>query len=255
MRTRHPRRYDIRAAALLLEGAWRALGRLYPMVAVGPDLARRYRGGRVLPIVISLVDEEHVTSREEALARPYDGELTALSVGRLDPEKNPLLLADVLSRLRHEDPRWRLVVCGDGTMRDELAERLRANGDEDHAEMLGYLSLDAGLRERYRDSHVFLHVSWTEGVPQVLFESFAAGLPVVATAVGGVPELAEGRSVLIPPGDAGAATEAVLRVASDPRLRTELVDAGLESVKVHSLDSEARRVAALFGADEGDPAA
>jgi hypothetical protein len=61
--------------------------------------------------------------------------------------------------------------------------------------------------------------------------------------------------VLIPPGDAVAATEAVLRVASDPGLRAELVDAGLESVKVHSLDSEARRVAALFGADESDPAA
>ena len=75
---------------------------------------------------------------------------------------------------------------------------LRANGDEEHAELLGYVSLDGGLRDLYRDSHVFLHVSWTEGVPQVLFESFAAGLPVVATAVGGVPELAEGRSVLIP---------------------------------------------------------
>ena len=65
-------------------------------------------------------------------------------------------------------------------------------------DFLGYLSLDSGLRDHYRDSHMFLHVSWTEGVPQVLFESFAAGLPVVATAVGGVPELAEGRSVLDP---------------------------------------------------------
>ncbi|HEU0023646.1 MAG TPA: glycosyltransferase family 4 protein [Thermoleophilaceae bacterium] len=248
MRTRHPRRYDIRLAALMLEGLWRLLGRRYPMVAVGPDLARRYRGREVLPIVISLVDEEHVTSREEALARPYDGELTVLSVGRLDPEKNPLLLADVLERLRRDDPRWRLVVCGEGTMKDDLAERLRANGLEEHAALLGYVSLDGGLRELYRASHVFLHVSFTEGVPQVLFESFAAGLPVVATAVGGVPELAEGRSVLIPPGDADAATEATRRVATDPDLRAELVDAGLESVRRHSLDSEAQRVAALLGA-------
>ena len=96
MRTRHPRRYDIRGAAMVLEGIWRVLGRRFPMVAVGPDLARRYGGGEVLPIVISLVDDEHVTTREEALARSYDGDLTLLSVGRLDPEKNPLLLADVL---------------------------------------------------------------------------------------------------------------------------------------------------------------
>ena len=246
MRTRHPGRRGILLAALLLEGVWRALGRIYPLVAVGPDLARRYRGGEVLPIVISLVDDEHVTSREDALTRSYDGDLSVLSVGRLDPEKNPLLLADVFARLREHDPRWRLVVCGDGTMKDELAEALRAAGVEEHAELLGYVSLDGGLRDLYRNSHVFLHVSWTEGVPQVLFESFAAGLPVVATAVGGVPELAEGRSVLIPPGDADAATEATRRVVSDPELRTQLVDAGLECVSRFSLDSEAQRVTALF---------
>jgi glycosyltransferase involved in cell wall biosynthesis len=246
MRTRHPGRRGILLAALLLEGVWRALGRIYPLVAVGPDLARRYRGGEVLPIVISLVDDEHVTSREEALTRSYDGDLSVLSVGRLDPEKNPLLLAEVFARLREHDPRWRLVVCGDGTMKDELAGALRAAGVEDHAELLGYVSLDGGLRDLYRNSHVFLHISWTEGVPQVLFESFAAGLPVVATAVGGVPELAEGRSVLIPPGDAEAATEATRRVVSDAELRTQLVDAGLECVGRFSLDSEAQRVTALF---------
>jgi glycosyltransferase involved in cell wall biosynthesis len=253
MRTRHPRRYDIRGAAMVLEGIWRALGRAFPMVAVGPDLARRYGGGEVLPIVISLVDEEHVTTHGEALARSYDGDLTLLSVGRLDPEKNPLLLADVLARLREKEPRWRLVVCGDGTMRRDLEDRVREAGNEDHADFLGYLSLDSGLRDHYRDSHMFLHVSWTEGVPQVLFESYAAGLPVVATAVGGVPELAEGRSVLIPPGDADAAVEACERVASDPALRAGLVDAGLECLKLYSLDSEAGRVAALLaGATAGE---
>jgi glycosyltransferase involved in cell wall biosynthesis len=255
MRTRHPRRYDIRGAAQVMEAIWRGLGRLFPMVAVGPDLARRYRGGEVLPIVISLVEDEDVTTREEALARSYDGDLTLLSVGRLDPEKNPLLLADVLARLREQEPRWRLVVCGDGTMRQELEDRVRESGNEDHADFLGYLSLDSGLRDHYRDSHMFLHVSWTEGVPQVLFESFAAGLPVVATAVGGVPELAEGRSVLIPPGDVDAAVDACRRVATDPALRAELIDAGLGCLKRYSLDSEASRVAAvLAGAAPGDVA-
>jgi hypothetical protein len=62
-----------------------------------------------------------------------------------------------------------------------------------------------------------------------------------------VPELAEGRSVLIPAGDPDAAVEATRAVASDPALRERLVDAGLETVRRHSLDSEAGRVAALFG--------
>ncbi len=178
MRTRHPRRYDIRGAAMVLEGDLARAGapasRWWPWGRTSPGAIG---GGEVLPIVISLVDEEHVTTREEALARSYDGDLTLLSVGRLDPEKNPLLLADVLARLREQEPRWRLVVCGDGTMRQELEDRVRESGNEDHADFLGYLSLDSGLRDHYRDSHMFLHVSWTEGVPQVLFESFAAGLP------------------------------------------------------------------------------
>jgi len=256
MRTRHPRRYDIRAAAWVLEGLWRLMARTHPLVAVGPDLARRYRGSQVLPIVISLVDEEHVTTREAALGRDYDGQVRVLSVGRLDPEKNPLLLADVLQRLRAEDPRYQLIVAGDGSMRDELAARLAELGVADHARLLGYMSLDGGLREVYTDSHVFLHVSWTEGVPQVLFESFAAGLPVVATAVGGVPELADGRSVLIPPGDPDAAVRATRSIVADAELRADLVDAGLESVRRFSLNSEAERVAELLtGAGADRPAA
>src|SRR5262249_54859450 len=53
-------------------------------------------------------------------------------------------------------------------------------------ELLGYVPLDDGLLDVYRTSHVFLHVSWTEGLPQVLFEASAAGTPVVATDTGGV---------------------------------------------------------------------
>ena len=221
------------AARFHARGLLARLRTAVPMVAVGPDLARRYRAGR-RPADSHLASGRRSTSlRVKRLSpAPYDGELTALSVGRLDPEKNPLLLC----RRALEAARARTRVA---------ARRVRRRDDERRAgrapprqrqtrttpSCLGYVSLDSGLRKRYRDSHVFLHVSWTEGVPQVLFESFAAGLPVVATAVGGVPELAAGRSVLIPPGDAVAASEAVLRVATDPRLRAELVDAGLECVK------------------------
>ena len=89
-------------------------------------------------------------------------------------------------------------------------------------------------------------MSWTEGVPQVLFEAFAAGLPVVATAVGGVPEVADGRALLIPPGDADAAAAGLRRLAGDESLRARLVEAGLEAAREHSAEAECRRVATFI---------
>src|SRR6185436_14790345 len=188
-RGRHPHRRWVHFVADALDAMYRALSRVFGVIVVGPDLARHYaRATRLLEISVSMIDDEDIVSEQDALARSYDGELTILSVGRLDPEKNPLLLADVLARLRRDDPRWRLVVCGDGPLEGELVDRLRALGVAEHAELRGYLTLDDGLLELYRRSHAFLHVSWTEGLPQVLFEAFAAGLPIVATAVGGVPD-------------------------------------------------------------------
>ena len=145
------------------------------------------------------MEEAQIVTPEDALARSYDGELQVLNVGRLDPEKNPLLLADVLARLRENDPRWRLVVCGDGPLQDALAERLAALGLSEHADLRGYVTFDGGLLDAYRSSHAFLHVSWTEGFPQIMFEAFAGGLPVVGTAVGGVAEGVGDAALLIPP--------------------------------------------------------
>jgi glycosyltransferase involved in cell wall biosynthesis len=199
-------------------------------------------------LAVSLISETDVVSASELERRSYDGELRILSVGRLETEKNPLLLADVLAKLRERDERWRLTVCGEGAMATELAERLRDLGVAEQAELLGYVPIDAGLLELYRRSHAFLHVSWTEGLPQVVFEAFAAGLPVVATAVGGVPEAVGEAGLLVPPGDSKAAASALARVAADDSLRQRLVRAGLEEARHHTIEAECRRVAEFIGA-------
>ena len=126
------------------------------------------------------------------------------------------MLADVAARLGDD---WRLIVCGEGPLEDELRARIDALGVADRVELRGYLPLDGGLMDLYRSADAFLHVSWTEGVPQVLLEAFAAGTPVVATAVGGVPEAVGEAALLIPPGDPDAAARALGRLASEPGLR------------------------------------
>ena len=101
----------------------------------------------------------------------------------------------------------------------------------------------------YQDSHALLHVSWTEGFPQVLVEAFAAGLPVVATDVGGVAA-AVGHAVrLIPPGDADAAASELGAVAADRGLREGLIRAGHDYAAARTATVEVKRVADFVRGD------
>jgi glycosyltransferase involved in cell wall biosynthesis len=234
-------------AAVLLERAWRLLALRAPVITVGGDLERQYRHARqVVPISVSLVDDEDIAAIERVDERDYGSELTVLSVGRLEPQKNPLLLADVLAELRRREPRWRMVVCGEGSMQEELAGRVRELGLQAHCDLRGYVPVEAGLGELYRSSHCFLHVSWTEGFPQVLVEAFAAALPTVATAVGGIEEWAADAALLVPAGEPVAAADALQRLAADPELRRRLAGAELALARTHSAGSQCARVAAVL---------
>jgi glycosyltransferase involved in cell wall biosynthesis len=245
VRSRHPGKRLVHIAGDLLELAFRVLSRRCPTVVVGPELARNYsRAGRLLPITVSLVRDSDVGDARESSRRSWDGERTVLTVGRLETEKNPLMLADVLERL--DGSHWRLLICGEGPLEAELRTRLRELGVEDRAELLGYVPVHDGLLDRYRAANAFLHVSWTEGMPQVLLEAFASGTPVVATAVGGVPEVAGDAALLIPPGDPDAAARALERLAADPDLRGRLVAAGTERLRGRTLEAQSALVASFL---------
>jgi glycosyltransferase involved in cell wall biosynthesis len=255
MRTRHPGKPHFLAVARLLEARFRALSRRMPVVAVGPVVARRYaQAAAVLEIAVSLVGDADLVSADDALARDYGGELTALSVGRLETEKNPLLLADVLAEVNRDAARWRLVVCGEGAMETALAARLAELGLADRSELRGYVPFGEQLTTLYRSSHALLHVSWTEGLPQVLLEAFAAGLPVVATDVGGIREAVGDAAMLVAPGDAAAAARALGRITEDDAERRRLVVAGLDYAARHTVETETANVARFleFGGLEAD---
>jgi glycosyltransferase involved in cell wall biosynthesis len=247
IRHRHPRRPHVWAAAWVLEQMFRLLGRLAGVVVVGPELAREYRHSRRLHrVLISLLTEDDIAAASDD-RRDYNADgLRLLSVGRLDPEKNPLLMIDILRDALRTDPRWRLEVCGDGSLADALPARAAELGVSDRVVMRGHIGFGEPLWELYRSSHALLHVSMTEGMPQVLLEAFAARLPVVATGVGGVPEMAGGRGLLIAPRDAPAGAAALQRLLDDPAERGRLVEAGIGYVREHTLQAESARLAAFL---------
>jgi glycosyltransferase involved in cell wall biosynthesis len=240
-------------AAYALERTWRLLARRHRTVVVGEALAHAYRGGApVLATGFSLVRAAEVAADDEATSRDWDApQLRLLSVGRLDPEKNPLLLPEILALLRARDPRWQLAVAGDGPLAQQLMARAAELGVDDSLELLGYVPNGPMLRRLYAGAHAFLHVSLTEGLPQVLFEAQAAGLPLVATDVGGVRAAVEHAALLVPPRDAAAASAAVERLRTEPELRRRLTAASLENARAETLEAQLERILAFFGAQTG----
>jgi glycosyltransferase involved in cell wall biosynthesis len=150
-----------------------------------------------------------------------------LVVGRLESEKGHSLLLDAVAELRDRDVSVALELVGDGSARGRLEARARALGIDRQVVFAGKDGGD-GLRARYARADLFCLPSLGEGVPVVLMEAMAAGLAVVATAVGGVPELVEDgvSGTLVAPGDPAALADAIAALAADVERRRGMGEAG-----------------------------
>jgi glycosyltransferase involved in cell wall biosynthesis len=174
-------------------------------------------------------------SREEARRRLGlgEGEVCIGWVGRLSPEKGPDILLDALGSLR--DLPWRLSVLGQGRLRSPLEEQARRLGIDHRITWHGGV---AGAPTLYRAFDLFVLSSRTEGTPMVLLEAMAAGVPVVATAVGGVPDVVDSRHALVvPPEQPRALAEAI---------RSALVDREAALIRAAAA---AARLEAEYGRD------
>lgn len=145
-----------------------------------------------------------------------------VSVGRLKQPKDFGTLVEALAGIKRD---FEAVVVGDGPERDEVAQAIRHHGLTERVELAGTRD-DVG--QILAGADVFVLSSRSEGMPMSALEAMAAGLPVVATAVGGVPELVlEGETgFLVPTGDAPALGHALERLLNDTDLRRRLGDAG-----------------------------
>ena len=135
-------------------------------------------------------------TKEQARQRldlPVDGKIAGW-IGRLSPEKGPDV---ILAALAASKPVWHLSVIGDGKMRQELQQRANALGVADRIRWHGPLS-DAGSLVPAFDALVLS--SRTEGTPIVLFEAMHTSVPILATTVGGIPDVVSSlEAILVPP--------------------------------------------------------
>jgi glycosyltransferase involved in cell wall biosynthesis len=153
-------------------------------------------------------------------------------VGRLSPEKGVAVLLKALAAVSLA----KLTIIGSGPQRDELEGLAARLGIADRVCFLGSYPWGSDLLELIRRHQCLVLPSFTEGLGLVLLESMSQGVPVIASSVGGIPEVVRHgvNGLLFPRGDVSALAAVIDRVISDPGLRYELALAGLCVAKLNT---------------------
>lgn len=172
---------------------------------------------------------------ELALFQPVTHQGTGnrlLYVGRLAAEKGLPILLKGLPQLLQQCPDLVLTVVGDGADRGFLENLTAELGLANHVNFVGYQS-QAKVREHLSQTDIFVLPSFAEGIPVVLMEAMATGLPVVATSIAGISELVESghNGYLVPAGDSDALTQAIATLIPDAAHRNQLGTAGRQKIE------------------------
>ncbi len=225
--------------------AAQAVGRAYDAVS---ELAGR--GGPMITLDAELfasVVVQAETEQTQATVAPVRGAgpWRILWAGRMAGEKGLPELVEAIRLLLESEREVTLVLVGDGPARpmvERLLARLPAERVEDH----GYVGDRATFMQLLRGGDVLVHPSRTEGVPKVLVEAMAAGLPIIAAGVGATRDiLGDGeRGRIVHVGDPGALAEAVRSLLDDPHERSALRERALTWAADHTAEMQARRLVA-----------
>ncbi len=168
-----------------------------------------------------------------------------LIVGRLSGEKDHLTLLEAVNRLRPVGMPH-VVIVGDGPEKPRIENCVRRLGLDEYVTLTGHRS---SAEPWYGIADVAVLSSLTEGSPNALLEAMATNVPVVATAVGGVPEIVtnEQSALLIPPGDAAAMSAAMARLLTDPQLADRLRKRGRELIlERHDPEARTRKLVSIY---------
>jgi glycosyltransferase involved in cell wall biosynthesis len=177
-----------------------------------------------------------------------DGPLRVLCVGRLVEEKGQRLLVQAVAQLAHGGLEVELVLVGAGPQQAAIEAEIRRLDVEPLVTLTGAVGQDE-IGAWYAWADVFALLSFAEGLPVVLMEAMATGLPVVTTEIAGIPELVEDgvSGFVVPAGDVPRATAALRALAADRELAARLGASARRSVeKQHDVDQCVVPLAAVF---------
>lgn len=229
-------------------------------------MAFLYRSAKALPVAISELNRELISSfykipanEVEVIVNPVDIDAFRMEcptplrervydyicVARFEEEKNHRGLLSAFSKIVHEQPHsdLRLALVGTGSLLDTIKAQSAESGITDNVVFLGWRDDISELLHRAKS---FVLPSNYEGLPMSVLEAMAAGLPVVATDVGGIPELIDGNGILIKRGSVDELKHAMETVLQSDQVWREMSNRSLELVQTYDVKTVARTYEALY---------
>lgn len=240
----------MRIAATLMDNATLPLATRLIAVseAIAQDVIRRGAKPDRVRVVYNGITPAQPAPREALRAELglAPGTLALFTAARLHPVKGLEYLLQAVASLEGRLPDFQLLIAGDGPIRAELEAQARSLGLGGRVRFLGHVPDARRLLPAF---DLYVSSSLMEALGLSIMEALAAGVPVVATGVGGVLEMVtDGESaLLVPPKDAGALAAAIHRLATDPALASRLARAAYDRFTENfSVEQFARRTEAVY---------
>lgn len=233
--------------------------RKWPVICNGQQLYQKMlslnrNSEAILKIVSSTFSEELIPNI--SINRQIDTKIIKLLyVGRISPEKGISDLLHALNDLKQSSNiRYELLLVGPAAHGEkERLEKTVKNYELDNVVFIGPVGFGEDLFEYYRQADIFVLPSFVEGTPRVLIEAMAFGLPIVATNVGGVPDvISEGKNgLLVDPGNPESLSGAIQRLVNNNDLYQEISRRNSEQAKELTVEKMVDQMLAFVWSHRG----
>lgn len=247
-------RFPVPLVSLVLRGAWwtrqRILQKVARFIAPSSAIARSLKDSgfpadRIVIVPHGLPQGDFVVRPRKPNLGPHGVHL--LCVGRLVPGKGLQYLLQALLQVRQVHPDLILTVAGEGKYQLELEKLCSSLGLTAAVRFIGDQPRSR-LPELYAEADILIFPSLSEVLPYVALEAAATGVPVVATTVGGIPEIFGDGAILVPPMDPAALAQGILTVLSDPSSAAARTKLAQERYQTHfGFETMVDRTEAVYG--------
>ena len=181
---------------------------------------------------IKYVNNPVDTSLYYHVERSEDNGVVFINVGRQDPNKNQILLIRAMKKIIDIMPKCKLILVGDGNQHSALIAEVERLGLQNVVEFTGEV---LNVQDYLAKADVYVSSSHREGLPLSILEAMAAGLPVISTEVGGIPDIIDNNGILIEDDSQSQLEEAMILLGSNTEKRKIFSKRSLEIVKAYDV--------------------